>query len=289
MTPDKPWILGLDLGPRCSGALRFARLLRERLRVRVVGTFVSESWQLGLPPGDGGALALAMRDEAGRWLAGLHAGAADAAVDDTRIVDEVDAEAGLAAAAREAAGVVIGRRVTTPDGWSRLGRVARRLLRRLPAPVIVVPPELALDDFGGPILLATDRGDRSAGAARFAVALAAGLGRPLICAHVGEPLWEQPYGALAPWRDELRATYREATERSAREWVARHCPGAELLIEYGDAVDRLVALSELRRPSLLVVGSGRPRIVERIFVGSTASAVAAAAACAVAVVPPDAA
>lgn len=288
MTRETPWILGLDLGARCSGALQFAQMLRARLHARVVGVFISETWQFALPPGEGAGLALSLRNEAGRWLAGLNAGTAGAAVDEAKIVDDVDAESGLAAAAHGAAGVVIGRRVVTPDTWARLGRVARRLLRRLPAPVIVVPPELALDEFTGPVLLATDLTHRSAAAARFAAELAAGLGRPLFCVHVGQPRWDGSYGLLEPRRDELRATYREATERATREWAARHCPGAELVFEYGDPVDRLAALAEHMRPSLLVVGSGRPDMVERFFVGSTASTLAAVARSAVAVVPPDA-
>lgn len=285
MTREPPWLLGLDLGPRCSGALQFARLLRERLHVRVVGVFVSEMWPLALPPGEGTALALSLRDEAGSSLATMPTADPGAAVDTTRIIDAVDAETGLSAAAREAAGVVLGRRVASTGAWTRLGRVARRLLRRLPAPVIIVPPELANDEFAGPVMLATDITDFSAAAARFAVAFARELGRPLVCVHVGQPRWDGSYGLLEPRRDELRATYREATERATRDWATRHCPDAELTHEYGDPVERLVALAEHVRPSLLVLGTGRPGMVERIFTGSTASTVAAAAPCAVAVVP----
>lgn len=286
MTLEAPWLLGLDLGPRCSGALRFARFLRERLRMRVVGVFVSESWDFA--PSEGTALAFALRSEAERWLAALNAGEPGAAVDATRIIDDVDAEAALSTAAREAAGVVVGRRAAAPDAWVRLGRVARRLLRRLPAPVIVVPPELANDEFDGPVMLATDLSDGSAAAARFAVTFARKLGRPLICVHVGQPRWDGSNGLLEPRREELRATYREATERATREWATRHCPDAALTHEYGEPVERLHALVGHARPGLLVLGSGRPGIVERIFAGSTASTVAAVAPCAVAVVPPDA-
>jgi len=287
MTPETPWLLGLDLGPRCSGARQFARLLREQLHMRVVGVFVSEMWQYALPPGEVTTVALSLRDEAERLLVSLNAGKPGAAVDATQIVDDIDAETGLTKAAREAAGVVIGRRVTTPNAWARLGRVARRLLRRLPAPVIVVPPELASDEFTGPVMLATDLSERSAAAARFAVAFARKLGRPLACVHVGQPRWDGSYGLLEPRRDELRATYREATERATREWATRHCPDATLTYEYGDPVERLTALARHTRPSLLVLGSGRLGMVDRIFTGSTASSVAAIAPCAVAVVPPD--
>lgn len=288
MTPEIPWLLGLDLGPNCGGARRFARLLREQLRMPVVGVYVQETWPLAVPPGEGAALTLSLRSAAERWLAELNAGAPGAAVDATRILDDVDAEAGLAAAAREACGVVVGRRAAAPGAWARLGRVARRLLRRLPAPVIVVPPELATDEFAGPILLATDLSDRSAAAARLATMFAATLERPLVCVHVGQPGWDR-HGLLAPRRAELDATCREATERSTRVWAAKHCPDAALMHEYGDSVERLVALAGHLRPALLVLGSGRPGLSERIFMGSTASSVAAVARSAVAVVPPDSA
>lgn len=107
------------------------------------------------------------------------------------------------------------------------------------------------------------------------MAFARKLGRSLVCVHVGQPRWDGSYGLLEPRRDELRATYRGATERAAREWANQHCPDAALTYEYGDPVERLTALAEHRHPSLLVLGSGRPGMIERIFTGSTASIVAA--------------
>lgn len=287
MTREHPWLLGIDLGPRSGGALRFARLLRERLHARVVGVFVCEAWLLGVPPGEDATLRESLRSDAVRGLAGLDPGAPGSAVDATRIVDEIDAETGLTTAGQDAAGIVVGRRVASPNTWSRLGRVARRLLRRLPAPVIVVPPELAADDFAGPVLLATDLSDRSVAAARFAAALARRLARPLLCAHVGQPRWDETNAAAEPRWAELRRRYREETERVTRAWAREHCPDAELALEYGDPFDRLPALAQRLRPSLMVLGSGRPGMVERFFAGSTASVVAAIAPCAVAVVPPE--
>lgn len=274
---ERHWLLGLDLGPRSCGALQLARVLRQRLHARVVGVYVCELGMLGLAPGEDAALTLALRAEVERWLATLDAGATDAAVDATRLLDAVDAEDGLTEAAHGAAGVLIGRHLAHPAPLVRLGRVARRLLRLLPAPVIVVPPELAADEFAGPVLLASDLSDHSAAAARFAAAFARGLGRPLTCMHVGQPRWDGSHGLFEP-------THRGATERATRAWASKHCPDAALVVEYGDPVERLSALAEHLHASLLVAGSGRPGVVERIFTGSTASAVAALAPCAVAVV-----
>lgn len=287
MTPETPWLVGLDLGPRCSGALRFARLLREQLHMHVVGVYVREMWPFALPLGEVTALTLPPRTGAEGWLAALNAGKPGAPVDAARIVHDIDAVVGLSTTAREAAGVVVGRRAAAPNAWTRLGRVARQMLRRLPAPTIVVPPELASAEFTGPVMLATDLSDHCAAAARFAVAFARKLGRPLVCVHVAQPRWDGSHGLLEPRRDELHATYREATERATRDWANRLCPDAAITSEYGEPVERLTELVEHSRPSLLVLGSGRPGMLERIFTGSTASTVAAVAPCAVAVIPPD--
>jgi nucleotide-binding universal stress UspA family protein len=288
MSNEFTWLVGIDLGPRSGGALQFARMLRQRIHAHVVGVYVAELWQFGVASGEGTAWTPGMRAGAEQWLAARNTGTPDAAIDAARILEAVDAESGLTEAASGAAGVVVGRRPAHPAPWSRLGRVARRLLRRLPAPVIVVPPELAADEFAGPVLLATDLSDRSVPAAELATKFARALGRPLSCVHVGQPRWGESHRLLEPRKDELRATYREAVEQATRVWASKHCPEAAPVFEYGDPVERLVALVEHMHPSLLVVGSGRPGMVERIFTGSTASAVAALAPCAVAVVPPDA-
>jgi len=153
--------------------------------------------------------------------------------------------------------------------------------------VIVVPPELANDDFAGPVVLASDLSARSVGAARFAASLARGLGRRLVCVHVGQPRWSALIDYTKPQWDELRRGWREATMRSASAWAGEFCPDAELVVEYGEPAEQLPAIAGVLEACLLVIGSGRPGLVDRIFTGSTASTVAAVAACAVAVVPPD--
>jgi len=287
MTTQPRWLIGLELSPRCMGALQFARFLRRTLHARVLGVFVQELWLLGIPPGEAAEYAFRLRAEAAAWLETLAAGTPGAAVDAAEILDQVDAETGLASLAGGATGVLLGRRVASERIWARLGRVARRLLRTLPAPVIVVPPELASDEFAGPVVLATDLSTRSLGAARFATSLARALGRRLICVHVGQPRWSAVIDYTKPRWEELRREYREATMRSARAWAGEHCPDADLVVEYGEPAEQLPALARGLEACLLVVGSGRPGLVDRIFTGSTASTVAAVATCAVAVVPPD--
>lgn len=288
MTTEPRWLIGLELSPRCGGALQFARFLRRTIHARVGGVYVQELWLTGVPPGEAAAYAFRLRAEAEKWLDTLAAGAPEAAVDATEILDQIDAETGLASIGRGAAGILVGRRVASERGWSHLGRVARRLLRSLPAPVIVVPPELASDAFAGPVVFASDLTAASVGAARFATALARALDRRLVCVHMGEPRWSESFDYTKTRWQELRRQYREATDQAALAWVTEHCAGAELVIEYGTPVDQLPAVAARLEACLLVVGSKRLGLVERIFTGSTASAVAATATCAVAVVPPDA-
>lgn len=280
---ERTWLLALEISPRSSGALQFARWLRGTLSLRVLGVYVHELWQSALMPGDDTACALAVRDETVRWIADLDPGQPGSPIDEARVVDEVDAESGLATAAHGAPALVVGRRVHRETPVVRLGRVTRRLLRKLPAPVIVVPPELAADAFRGPVMLASDLSESSVAAARFAASFAQRLGRPLVCVYVDRPVWDHD----PRWADQ-RNGWKASTERAAREWARDHCPGNELVVEAGDPVEQLIAISARMDACLLVVGSGRPGLLERIFVGSTASAVAATASCAVAVVPADA-
>lgn len=289
MKNERPWLVALELSPRSSGALQFARWLRGTLNTRVLGVYVHELWLSGLPPGEGASIAIAVRNETVRWMTDLDPGKPGSPVDEVKVVEEVAAESGLATAARGAPGLVVGRRVASDANMVRLGRVTRRLLRSLPAPVIVVPPELAVDAFRGPVVLASDFSDASVTAARFAAAFAQRLGRPLVCVHVGEPGWDEPIQEHDPRWADLRGTWKATTERAARAWAGAHCPGDELVVEFGDPSARLVAVAARLGACLLVVGSGRPGLLERIFMGSTASSVAATASCPVAVVPVDAA
>ena len=277
-----PWLLGLDLGPRSHGALAFAAWLRATADARVVGLHVLEAG-------------------AGRFVGGADE-AADAvrtAVDERceRLglprLEQVEvlmvsrAEEGLAARCEHAAGLILGR--AAPTGKAalvRLGRVARRVLRQLPGPVIVVPPELA--QVGpGPILLATDLGPASAGAARFARSFAAAVGRTLELVHVGDAQDGDMLGALDPrWQIE-REGHRAAVLAAASVWTVEQALGDRpRRVLFGERVAEIAAVAEECQAALIVVGSRQLGVGARIFTTSTASALAGVAGCAVAVIPP---
>lgn len=282
MDGGQRWVIGLDLLPESRGPLWVAAWL-----------------QAGSPPAlcvashvvEGGASA----DSVGAARACLDGWIADAGAEGvfaaTEVLVAASPERGLvdAMTAHQATGLVIGRwSRRTETSLVRLGRVARRLLRDLPGPVIVTPPDLEASQLGGPVVLATDLAEASSTAASFAATLAARLGRPLVAVHV-----EVPVAGVAvdvPERDRpiLRAQEERLVRERARAWAREHLPpGVEVVIEAGGVADRLLAVQAAERASIVVVGSRQLSLVARVFGSSLASGLAALAPCPVAVVPPS--
>ncbi|MDC0669797.1 universal stress protein [Nannocystis radixulma] len=278
MATARRWILGLDLGARSRGAVAFARWLREAGEP-VTSVHVLETWTRGYLRSDNfEQLQAALARATGEM--GL------ASPDDIRVVEADRAEVGLARAAEGAAGLVIGRAAPT-DGRAliRLGATARRILRGLPAPVIVVPPEWTVAA-AGPVLVATDLEDTSAGAVAFAQELAARHGRALALVHVGAALYNDFIDELDPRWLAAREIYRADVVDAVREWAAeRGLAGATRHVLYGDPPQAIARLAEACEAAIVVVGSRRLGTVARAFLSSTASTLASFAACPVAVVP----
>jgi len=276
---DSPWIVGLDLGERSLGALVVGNWL-ARGPDRVVGVYVLESWSRPYVAGD--------------IINSVHHTVDSAAAQQhvppparVSVLEANLAEEGLARAAEGAAGLVIGRAARAGDGpLVRLGHVARRLLRMLPGPVVVVPRDLTAIP-PGPIVLATDLGDATAAALPFAQHLAARHGRPLELVHVGEPRNSDLIDDLEPsWRA-AREEYRAQVERAFDVWMADHHLGrVPRHIAYGDPATKVAEFAAARQAALVVVGSRRLGAAARVFLSSTASTLAGAATCPVAVVPP---
>ncbi|HEY0134508.1 MAG TPA: universal stress protein [Nannocystis sp.] len=275
--PDT-WILGLDLGARGRGAVRVADWLAGP--DRTIGVHVLEHWTRPyIRPN-----AISAVHEAVRRIGDEFHVTPPARIS---VLEAASAEEGLAEAARGAAGLVIGRvagsRQDTPFG---LGRVARRLLRSLPGPVVVVPRDLEAVA-PGPVLLATDLDESSDAAAAFARALAGKHGRELVVVHVGERRHSDLIDELEPSWLAAREAYRDELAAALARWMARHdLAQAPRRVVYGSTVDELVTLAATIDAAMLVVGSRRLGAAGRVFLGSTASALAGRAACPVAVIPP---
>lgn len=278
--PDSnDWTVGLDLGERSRGALLFSHWLAGGSD-RVTGVYVLEAWSRPYIAGD--------------IISTVHHAVADAARGlgisppaRVTVIEAAHVEEALADAAEGAAGLVLGRAARAgEDGLVRLGRVARRLLRILPGPVVVVPRDLAVVA-PGPILVATDLGASGSSALSFAQVLAARHGRPLEVVHIGAARHSDLIDEFEPSWLAAREEYRATVERSVDVWMYDNQLGrTPRHIAYGDASEKITEIAATRDAALVVVGSRRLHAGARLFLSSTASRLAGLAACPVAVVPP---
>ena len=274
------WIVGLDLDGRSNGALTFADWLTRAGDV-AIGVHVLEAWTRPHIRRDLGA---AVRDLVERACATRRL----TPLARVSTLEAVRAEQGLtlACAAEGAAGLVIGRAARSDrDPLVRLGVVARQLLRQLPAPVIVVPPDWAAVA-PGPVVLATDLGPASEAAVGFARELAARHGRALELVHVAERRHNDLIDELEPSWLAARDAYHAAMVSDLDTWAAVHgLTRAPRHVVHGDPATELAAVASARAAAVVVVGSRRLGLAARAFLSSTASALAGHAACPVAVVP----
>ncbi|HVH97418.1 MAG TPA: universal stress protein [Enhygromyxa sp.] len=295
MASPSKWILGLDLREGAEGPLVFTRWLKTALASHGVSAEVEpihvlEQDQVGM-------LALAdRRDESLALAEDAVARTLERTGDPTplgsvRLVEYGSPEDTLAHAAIGADGLVIGRLAPRgKDRITRLGGVARRLLRRLPAPTWVVPPDLKPEQIGkGPIILACDADEDSLGATRYALRLADLLRRELLLAHV-VPMpygWSLGYLPVESVK-QVRADLRAQGERLLERWATQHgITGLRGVVTEGIVPEELARLVESEDALTLITGSRKLNALERLFVTSVGSELAASAKCPVVVVPPD--
>lgn len=266
------WLIGLDLTSRSRGPLEFASWLHACATTPqgFVGVHVIEHEHHRMLLTDL-ARELFERSELEMREAFARAEVTDA-MEALRVVVAGSPERGLVEALTTAGGdgMIIGRAAGRSErGFVRLGRVARRLLRYLPKPVVVVAPDLMRADIGrGPILLATDLTAASVPAARFARDFAASVGRELVLVHVdldAEPILPgeaTAVGACAPLRapqivDDWAIEVGLGTLRT-------HFTGGRL-------VENLLRLAALEDAALFVCGSRGLDLLDRVFLTSTGS------------------
>lgn len=289
------WIVGLDLRPESQGAIHFgvwlSKLMHEQPQQSLIGVHVVEQ-ESTFP-----ILRYHADEEvqAGALKAARNAVEAAVARDwmgDPHIVLGDTAEQRLAAVLPlyRADGLIVGRQAKAgQDRFVRLGRVARRMIRRLPAPVFVVPPDLLASEVGeGPVIVATDLREHSVAAARFGRSVASRIDRNLMLAHVVPIPDDVGVVAYVPhfsWEKVRQAWHNEAVERLVA-WTDEHEIEAERrVVEAGLTVARLVDLAEREKASMIVCGSRTLNAIERVFSSSVATELAAAARVPVCVVP----
>jgi len=282
------WIVGLDLLQLSVGALRFASWLRRSAPAeRSSGVHVLTPHPLRQ------SLANKSEEEFRLWVHGL----AQECVDEAGVGEELDgvvlvegesAEEGLlsALAAGRGEGLIIGRKAASgAESFVRLGRVARRLLRRMPAPIVVVPPDLGRELPPGPVVLATDLGASAESALRFARELAETVGRELVLVHAYEVHGAlQGYVSASAWG---QATF-EATA-AAESSVAAYCDEHQLsvrsLVVRGPTAHGVLETAAREKACMIVTGSRQLSLLDRIFTSSVGGDLAALASIPVVVVP----
>ena len=208
------------------------------------------------------------------------------------IVEDEDVELGLAEASARLGvdALIIGRRAKrNEDPIVRLGEVTRRLLRRLPVAIVVVPPDFGVgDDPGlgaGPVIVGADLSEHCVDAVKFAAEVAARLDRELVLAHGTQAFhWGVSYIPEASLEQIQRQT-RETAGRELEAWARELGVSGRSHVFMGDPAKRLLELAHNSDATLLVTGSRKLGPVERLFLSSVSSELAAAADCPVAVVP----
>lgn len=289
------WVVGLDLRPHSHGAIQFAAWLHAHAAAGAVtleGLHVVENRLLGLPDAPARAALVGRAKQA--TVAALTARQAlDAfahvdAVEADEVVDTLAAAGGLAATA----GILVGRRLGGSDehglgGWVRLGKVARRLLRRLDSPVCVVPPDLERAHVGaGPVVCAVSLDERGRAAAEFGQRFAAAIGRETRLVHVvdgGEPIGME-YLPEGTWTD-VHEREHEASGEALARWRDEAGLDAPALLRRGQTVTELIRAARELDACMLVCGSRQLSAAARAWSSSVGSALAAAAHLPVVVVP----
>jgi len=282
-------MLGLDLGARSRGALELAGWLRSstgsQAKQEFAAVHVLDERLRRLLRSD------QLKDVHARAERELNevVDASPAAPDVTKrsILSASSPEHGLeeALATDACDGIVIGRIAEADERrLVRLGSVARTLLRRLPKPVIVVPPDISGAALGGgAIVLATDLGAASTAAAAFALRLSTELGRELVVVHVDPGIavvptfWGEP--AVVP-------SLPRRIPADVDEWAAAvGLDRARTRLAEGPLVENIFDVAKLEHAPLIVCGSRGLDRFDRIFVSSTGVELARLADRPVAVVP----
>jgi nucleotide-binding universal stress UspA family protein len=289
---SKTWAIGVDLAEHHLGPPRFvAAMLAAVPRDTAVGLHVMLDPEFFEPLIEGNELrSLRQRIATDVEQSLAQAGLERASV---QLIEEGDVDRGLADGVTRlhVDVLVIGRRAKRDeDSFVRLGEVTRRLLRRLPAPLVVVPPDFGEPSdrgFGeGPIVVGVDLGQDCTAAVLFAADLAARLGRSLLLAHGIQAFhWGASYVA-AETIERVRTQAREKAAAALREWAAPLGLGdVRQQVFVGDPAKQLLQLATDEDATMLVTGSRMLGPIERLFLASVSTEVAAGARCPVAVVP----
>lgn len=280
------WLIGIDLGGRSNGAVELAKWLLRSTKepTQIVAVHVIDELTWGPR-----SVAEALRPSAEKALAEeLAAAELPAEWGKGEVVVARSVTDGLcdAALAHGCDGMIVGRIAPRHGrGLVRLGTVARRVLRRLPMPVVVTPTDFSAAAVGtGPVVIGTDLDDESTAAGRMARRIADDIDRNLLVVDV-DPSYVFIPDYVGGGGIVLPRVPRHA--RADVETWAQRCgiaaPTTRLVD--GGVVDQLMVEADRASSPLLVVGSHRLSLAERIFSSSVGSDLARLADRPVLVVP----
>ncbi len=288
------WIVGLDLRPSSQGAVAFARWLGNANASggeSFIGIHVLEEAhvQAVLRYHHLGEVTEAASKAAAQVYSDHQIGDAWG---EPELLKTVHAETGLeqARASHGGDGIIIGRQAAREGGdMVRLGRVARRTLRTLAGPVIVVPPDMRVGSVGkGPIVALTKLTHDSVAACEAAVAFGARVGRDVHLVHVVSV--PQEYGAhyLPPESlEHLRRDHEDQGSKQLQAWAEKFgFKAARTKLLQGHVQEQAMAYAVQVDAAVLVVGSRKLSGFDRFLLTSVGSEMCAHAARAVMVVPP---
>lgn len=302
------WLVGFDPTPSSVGVVRLAAWLHARTEGNHVvhGVYVDTSHSTGFADGVGSGPPLEAAERAARaFLA--EQGVAHAFAHVEAVHGAPDKVLQALAEEREVDGLLLGRAEPVErEELVSLGRVPRRLLRRLELPTVVVPPdrgdptEAALmqpNGALGPIVVGVTPTPESLEAAGFAVVLGEALALPVVLVHVVERsrpavttgvLSLEPRDPIMRTSDIVPPTDASGPAMLIGQWAAQSgLDGLPLELRVGHVPVELVAVARERHATMIVCGSRRLSLLERAFTSSVGSELAAHADRPVVVVPSD--
>lgn len=284
------WLLGLGVSDHDLGAIKFASWVRAReglnssvRAVHVVDPAVVKAARTRVSLDE-------LRDDAtAATRATLHAAGL---AEDVEVILGEKPTVALAQATQTTGSdaVLVGRHATsTSHPIVRLGRVARTMIRTMHCATVVVAPDFDPDNAGEGLLLATDLHEHSTGAAKFAVELAGAMGLRITVVHVHLELLAQGMSYMRSASiDAMIPKLRAEARVAAAKWCAQHgLAQSQLIVHAGAAASGVLSVAEVVRPSLIVCGSRKAGIVERVLTSTVGSALASFASQPVAIVPAD--
>ncbi|WP_165703800.1 universal stress protein [Enhygromyxa salina] len=287
--------LGLDLRPQSTGAIQYALWLCRAASLQPAGHVqavhvIDPAAMVELSRHADQQTILGAFKQRGKEILNEVAHGARLHGPEVRSGDVLD-ELEAAARERSSTALLISRRTGTGARFAvtRLGSIARRLLRRLALPVIVVPADLLFSAVGdGPVLVAVDFSEDAARALVWARSLAQTIAREVELVHFVEMPDELGYAGLIQterWEQLCDEVLEQGRGRMASFVRRHHCADLRTAVVRGPTLPALADYGAARGACLLVTGSGHHGLVHRVIVPSVASETAALSSVPVAVVP----